>query len=108
MTKKKQTPALENEQSETVVTEIVTAEVKRSPGRPVVEGSARQLKLAAQEAKRLTNGGEIKRGRPVSNNSKRQQKLTERAAKLAQGLVIKPGRPKAVEEKQNDMVVDIL
>lgn len=79
---------------ETVQTEVVTAEVtvKKAPGRPVVAGSARQLKLAEQAEKRAK--GELKRGRPVVSNSARQQKLAERAAKLAAGLEIKPGRPK--------------
>jgi len=38
--------------------------VKKSKGRPAVEGSARQAKLAAQAA-RIAAGGEIKRGRPA-------------------------------------------
>ena len=33
-------------------------------GRPVVEGSARQARLAAQAARVAANGGVVKRGRP--------------------------------------------
>jgi len=33
-------------------------------GRPVVEGSARQARLAARAARVAANGGVIKRGRP--------------------------------------------
>ncbi len=33
-------------------------------GRPVVEGSARQARLAARAARVVANGGTVKRGRP--------------------------------------------
>jgi hypothetical protein len=33
-------------------------------GRPVVEGSARQARLAARAARVAANGGTVKRGRP--------------------------------------------
>lgn len=64
--------------------------VKR--GRPTVEGSARQARLAARAA-RVAAGGEVKRGRPASANSARQAKLAAKAAKLANGEAIKRGRP---------------
>ena len=65
-------------------------------GRPTVEGSARQTRLAARAA-RVAAGGEVKRGRPANTNSARQAKLAERAAKLAAGESIKRGRPAKVE-----------
>jgi hypothetical protein len=67
-----------------------TETVKR--GRPTVEGSARQARLAARVA-RVAAGGEVKRGRPASANSARQAKLAAKAVKLANGEVIKRGRP---------------
>lgn len=67
-----------------------TETVKR--GRPTIEGSARQARLAARAA-RVAAGGEVKRGRPASANSARQAKLAIKAAKLANGEAIKRGRP---------------
>jgi hypothetical protein len=67
-----------------------TETVKR--GRPTIEGSARQARLAARAA-RVAAGGEVKRGRPASANSARQAKLAAKAAKLANGEAIKRGRP---------------
>ena len=67
-----------------------TETVKR--GRPTVEGSARQARLAARAA-RVAAGGEVKRGRPANANSARQAKLAAKAAKLANGEAIKRGRP---------------
>ena len=64
--------------------------VKR--GRPTVEGSARQSRLAARAA-RVAAGGEVKRGRPANGSSARQAKLAIKAAKIAAGEVIKRGRP---------------
>ena len=62
-------------------------------GRPTVEGSARQARLAARAA-RVVAGGEVKRGRPANQSSARQARLAAQAAKLAAGEVIKRGRPK--------------
>lgn len=62
-------------------------------GRPTVEGSARQARLAARAA-RVAAGGEVKRGRPANQSSARQARLAAQAAKLAAGEVIKRGRPK--------------
>jgi hypothetical protein len=49
-------------------------------GRPVVEGSNRQLKLKLQEEK-VNNGIELKRGRPVNPNSERQIRLSKQNSK---------------------------
>lgn len=49
-------------------------------GRPVVEGSKRQLKLKLQ-AEKVNNGIELKRGRPVNPNSKRQIELAKKSSK---------------------------
>lgn len=37
----------------------------KKKGRPVVNGSARQARLAAQAARKEANGGVVKRGRPA-------------------------------------------
>ena len=66
---------------------------KGSKGRPVVENSARQMRLAARAA-RVAAGGEVKRGRPVVAESARQAKLQAMAAKIEAGIAIKRGRPK--------------
>jgi hypothetical protein len=65
-------------------------------GRPVLEGSARQMRLQAR-AERVSNGGSIERGRPTNSGSARQQRLAERAAKLAAGIEVKRGAPKKVK-----------
>ena len=65
-------------------------------GRPVVENSARQAKLAAR-AKRIENGGSVGRGRPSNPNSARQAKIAAQEARKASGVEIKVGRPKAVK-----------
>lgn len=65
-------------------------------GRPVVENSARQAKLAAR-AERIANGGSIGRGRPSNPNSARQAKIAAQEARKAAGVEIKVGRPKAVK-----------
>jgi hypothetical protein len=70
---------------------------KRKPGRPAVEGSARQVRLAALEQRREENGGYIRLGRPVDPNSPRQQRLGELMEKRAAGLA-KRGRPKMSED----------
>ncbi len=78
-----------------LLNKIETMEVgTRKPGRPVVEGSERQLRLAAQAARAQLNGGVARRGRPVVADSERQKRLAEREAKLAAGIEIKRGRPK--------------
>jgi hypothetical protein len=77
---------------ENLVEAVVTE--KRKPGRPVVEGSKRQLDLAAKMNRVQLNGGIVKRGRPIVGESKRQQRMAEREAKLEAGIEIKRGRPK--------------
>jgi hypothetical protein len=64
----------------------------KSKGRPTVEGSARQARLAARAA-RVAAGGEVKRGRPAVQGSARQAKLAAQAARIAAGGTIKRGRP---------------
>jgi hypothetical protein len=70
---------------------------KRKPGRPAVEGSARQVRLAALEQRREENGGYIRLGRPVNPDSPRQQRLAELMDKRAAGLA-KRGRPKMSDD----------
>lgn len=65
-------------------------EVVKRKGRPVVENSARQLRLKMLEEKRAN--GELKRGRPVVENSARQIRLNELEAKRYMGT-LKKGRP---------------
>ena len=67
--------------------------VKTAPGRPVVANSARQIKLAAMQARREANGGAVRLGRPAVEGSKRQQQIEEKAAKIASGYISKRGRP---------------
>ena len=81
--------------TKTVKTETVSA--KR--GRPVVNNSARQAKLAAREA-RVAAGGTIERGRPSNPTSKRQARLAAQAARAASGVEIKVGRPKGTGKKE--------
>ena len=65
---------------------------KGSKGRPTVEGSARQARLAARAA-RVAAGGTVQRGRPAVEGSARQAKLAAQAARVAAGGEIKRGRP---------------
>ena len=69
-------------------------------GRPVVENSTRQIRLVELEAKRQS--GELKKGRPVNTNSARQKRFDELKAKAeANGGVVPKGRPKSkVENKE--------
>jgi hypothetical protein len=64
--------------------------VKR--GRPVVEGS-KNAAIKAARLEKIMNGETLRKGRPVNNNSKRQQRIAELAAKKASGT-FKLGRPK--------------
>ena len=65
---------------------------KGSKGRPTVEGSARQARLAARAA-RVAAGGTVQRGRPAVEGSALQAKLAAQAARVAAGGEIKRGRP---------------
>jgi len=64
--------------------------VKR--GRPVVEGS-KNAAIKAARLEKVRNGETLRKGRPVNNNSKRQQRIAELATKKASGT-FKLGRPK--------------
>ena len=72
-------------------------------GRPVVNGSARQAKLAIKAAK-LANGETISRGRPSNPESKRQARLAAQAARAAAGIEIKVGRPKMAKAETPEAV----
>lgn len=78
---------------------IGTAEVTKTTktlGRPVNPDSVRQKVLAEKQA--LREAGLLKRGRKMVEGSKRQAVLAARAAKIAAGIELKPGRPKMTEE----------
>jgi hypothetical protein len=72
-------------------------------GRPVNENSVRQQRIKELEFKK--ENGLLKRGRPVNENSERQKRLKELESKRELGLV-KRGRPKMikVEEVKNEVV----
>jgi hypothetical protein len=72
-------------------------------GRPVVNGSARQAKLAKQATK-IANGETISRGRPSNPESKRQARLAAQAARAAAGIEIKVGRPKMAKAETTEAV----
>lgn len=78
--------------------EVVVNVESRKRGRPVVEGSERQQRLAKYEAKRAA-GIEVKRGRPSNPNSDRQKRLAERESKLQNGG-LKRGRPVDVNSER--------
>lgn len=82
-------------------TETTTTETKvaKRRGRPVVEGSNRQARLAEREA-RIAAGGTISKGRPSNPNSARQMRLNAQMARIAAGIVVKPGRPKMVKTEE--------
>jgi hypothetical protein len=46
-------------------------------GRPVVEGSARQARLAARAARAAANGGTVKRGRPAKPTAEQTEATPE-------------------------------
>ena len=72
-------------------------------GRPVNPNSERQKRLAELESIRVN--GELKLGRPVNKNSARQKRLAELEAKrIANGGVIKRGRPAQVKLDNNEVV----
>ena len=85
--------------SKTVVAEATKETAKR--GRPVIEGSARQAKLAAKAAREAA-GEVISRGRPSNPESKRQARLAAQAARVAQGLEVKVGRPKGTAKPKDE------
>lgn len=82
------------------VTAVVNVEknVAKALGRPSNPESARQKKIAEREVKRAA--GELKRGRPAVEGSKRQAVLAARAAKIAAGGTLTKGRPVNVNSKR--------
>lgn len=64
-------------------------------GRKVNPNSVRQIRLAAKAAA-IANGTVIKPGKTADPNSARQQKLAAKAARIASGEPITKGRPKKV------------
>ena len=46
-------------------------------GRPVVEGSARQARLAARAVRAAANGGVVKRGRPAKAKAEQAEATPE-------------------------------
>jgi len=80
-------------------TKTKTSESSAKRGRPVVNTSARQAKLAAREA-RVAAGGTVERGRPANPNSKRQARIAAQEARKAAGVEIKVGRPKGAGKKE--------
>ena len=84
-------------QTDDVVINITNEGVTKSTrlGRPVNLDSVRQKTLA--EKQKLREEGLLRRGRPAVENSARQQRMQARAEKLAAGIQVKPGRPKAVK-----------
>ena len=73
-------------------------------GRPVNEGSVRQQRIAGIEAKK--ESGEFKLGRPVDTSSVRQQRLAEMEIKRANGE-LKRGRPTKVKEVETVEAIEI-
>lgn len=73
--------------------EIPSNDSPKMKGRPVNQNSKRQQRIAELQAKR--EAGLLKKGRPIVEGSKRQQLLLEKEArKAANGGVVKRGRPK--------------
>lgn len=77
---------------------------EKKPGRPIVEGCARQIRLAKMAEKAAK--GELKRGRPANPDSERQKRIQEREIKKQNGETIKRGRPAKVKTDAN-VVIDV-
>lgn len=73
----------------------VVATPQKQLGRPIVPGSARQIREAAR-AERKANGT-FRLGRPIVPGCKKQIREAEYAAKIASGYIPKRGRPKMVK-----------
>lgn len=84
-------PEVQAPKMETAINE----EVKKQLGRPVNPESTRQKVLAEKAA--LREAGLLKRGRPIVEGSPRQLREAARAAKIAAGIELKPGRPKMIK-----------
>jgi hypothetical protein len=77
-------------------------EVKKL-GRPVVEGSKRQLELKLKSE--LREKGLIKRGRPIKEESKRQSELKRKSELKELGLLSgKKGRPINPNSKRQEVL----
>ena len=74
-------------------------------GRPVNENSARQIRLKEIAAKR--EAGLIKRGRPSVPGSINAIKRTERLIKAMSGVEIKRGRPTNPESARAKRIADL-
>jgi hypothetical protein len=75
---------------EEMLAEMNKPETTGKRGRPVNENSARQQRLNDLENRRLN--GELRLGRPVNSNSVRQQRLNELEIKRMNGE-LRQGRP---------------
>jgi len=69
-------------------------------GRPKIEGSKRQQKLAEMDAKRAANDGYLPLGRPKVEGSKRQLAMLAKEEAKANGTGRGKGRPKMTEEEK--------
>lgn len=87
-----------------VVNETIVVKSEKR-GRPTVEGSARQTKLAAR-AVRVAAGGSVERGRPSNPTSARQARLAAQAERVSRGIDIKVGRPKGSKAVVTTEVVE--
>lgn len=88
---------MNNETTVTIETTVATESKRR--GRPVVNGSNRQMRLEARAA-RVAAGGSISKGRPSNPTSARQARIAAQEARKAAGIVVKPGRPKVVKPEE--------
>ena len=83
--------------------ELAEEKIERR-GRPILVDSARQIRLAARAA-----AGNVGRGRPANPNSARQARLEAMAAKVANGIEVRPGRPKgSLSKPTNDINASIV
>jgi hypothetical protein len=87
--------------------ETIKTEVKKKVGRPIVEGSKRQIEL--QMKSELRSKGLIKRGRPIKEDSKRQSELKRKTELKSKGILnglkgrpINPNSKKQLEQKRKD------
>jgi hypothetical protein len=80
-----------NANDQAVITATLEGQSKRKPGRPAVEGSERQKRIAELAEKK--KDPLFRLGRPVDPNSPRQQKLATKGKDAAQR-----GRPKMSDE----------
>ena len=74
-----------------VIASNAKAEVIYTSKKPSKISASAAIKAA--RAEKIANGETLRKGRPVNNNSKRQQRMAELAAKKASGT-FKLGRPK--------------